>query len=99
MTDKKRVSSQFDGEKKDAVEILMGGSKQPQRGQKRGNKGVNEGLKGGNIGVSKTPMKKYNIWLHGEDWNALKGYFDNKGIPVRTGIRSIIKEYMKKEGI
>ena len=99
MTDKKRVSSQFEGEKKDAVDILMGGSKPSKEGQKRGNKGVKEGQKRGSKGVNKAPMKKYNIWLHGEDWNALKGYFENKGIPVRTGIRSIIKEYMERQGV
>ena len=99
MTDKKRVSSQFEDEQKDAVDILMGGSKPLHGGQERGKEGVTRGQDGGSKGVSKAPMKKYNIWLHGEDWNALKGYFENKGIPIRTGIRSIIKEYIEKQGV
>ncbi len=99
MTDKKRVSSQFEDEKKDAVDILMGGSKPAQEGQERGKKGATRGQEKGSKGVNKAPMKKYNIWLNGEDWNALKWYFDNKGIPVRTGIRSIIKDFMERQGI
>lgn len=99
MSDKKRVSLQFEDEQNDAVDILMGGSKPPQEGQERGHKGVSRGQERGSKGVNKAPMKKYNIWLHEEDWSALKWYFENKGIPIRTGIRSIIKEYMKREGI
>ncbi len=52
---------------------------------------------------TKTPQKealqKYHIRLHEGDWNRLKDHFESKGLPVSSGIRMIIREYLDREGV
>ena len=74
-------------------------SKPEKTNHKEGISSPQEGQQGGNEGAIKAHMKKYNICLHEKDWLRLKSYFDNLGVPVRTGIRSIIKAYMNEQGI
>jgi len=52
---------------------------------------------------TKTPqrgtLQKYHIRLYEGDWNRLKDHFEAKGLPVSSGIRMIIKEFMEREGV
>lgn len=41
-------------------------------------------------------MKKYAVKFFSEDWQKLKVHFAEKGIPVSTGVRLIVKEWMQK---
>ena len=50
-------------------------------------------------GPQRGPMRLYKIRLQEGDWRALEAHFEAQGIPVRTGIRAVIKEYMKRQGI
>ncbi len=89
------------GKDKLPLDILgeVAGNKPEKSNQQRGISTPQEGQQRGNEGAISTHMKKYNICLHEKDWLSLKRHFDKLGVPVRTGIRSIIKAYMNEQGI
>ena len=42
-------------------------------------------------------LQKYHIRLSPDDYQALKGHFASRGIPVSTGIRSVLKDYLNRQ--
>jgi len=95
MSDKKRVPPQFEGEEKDTVEILMGGGS----AHKSTTEGTRKAHKEATEGTQKGPLEIYKLRLHPGDYEALKQHFAAKGMKVTTGIRSVVMEYMEREGI
>lgn len=47
----------------------------------------------------KENLKQHNFRMKDSEWNRLKDHFYNKGLSIASGLRMIILEYMKKEGI
>lgn len=99
MTDKKRVTPQFEGEEKDTVKILMGDSKPDKQNTERTQKEHKDNTKSTQRIHGDNTLDIHHIRIHKNDWNVLQQYFDGKGIKVSQGIRMIIKEYMEREGI
>ncbi len=62
-------------------------------------KGTQGGHKEDTAGTQKGHMKIYKVRFQEEDWQALKQHFKNKGIPVSTGIRGIVKDYLNDQGM
>jgi len=58
-----------------------------------------EGVQKHDIGPTKAPLNRRQIRMTDDDWEHLKRHFESKGIPVTTGIRSILKDYMKRQGL
>ena len=44
-------------------------------------------------------LKLRNFRMNDQDWNLLEAHFKERRIPVGTGIRMILVEYMKKQGL
>ena len=44
-------------------------------------------------------MEKYHIRMMPADWEALKQHFEADGLTISAGIRSVLKRYMRDEGI
>lgn len=44
-------------------------------------------------------LKLRNFRMSDPDWEILQEHFEQKRIPVSSGIRMIIAEYMKREGL
>ncbi len=99
MTDNKRVSSQFEDEQKDAVDILMGGSKPDKQNTERTQQEHRDNTKSTQRVHEDNTLDIHHIRIHRADWNALQRCFEGKGIKASQGIRMIIKEYLEKEGI
>ena len=45
------------------------------------------------------PLQKYHIRLTEEDWKSLQQHFTSRGIKTAAGIRMVLKEYIKNEGL
>ncbi len=99
MMDKKRVSPQFQDEQKDAVEILMGGSKSDKQDTERTQQEHNKNTKSIQEVHKDNTLDIHHIRINRNDWNKLRDYFEGIGLKTSPGIRMIIKEYMDKKGI
>ncbi len=47
----------------------------------------------------KSELETFSIRLKPEDKRRLQRYFDNRGIGLSQGIRTIIKDFMERQGI
>ena len=93
MTDKKRVSPQFEGKEKDAIkDIFEVNLKAPQTTHKSIE---NDPQTTHNVG----PLVKRHIRITDDDWQRLQIHFRSQSLTISAGIRMIIKEYMEREGI
>ena len=45
------------------------------------------------------PLKQHKIWLSAEDYQALKDHFRDKGLGVSAGIRTVLLDYLRGEGL
>ena len=45
---------------------------------------------------SDTPLKVRNIRMSDTDWTRLKQFFAHRGISVSSGIRMIVREYLRQ---
>ncbi len=43
-------------------------------------------------------LKLRNFRMNDRDWDALEAHFKERRIPVGTGIRMVLAEYLKKHG-
>jgi hypothetical protein len=44
-------------------------------------------------------LKLKNFRISDPDWDVVVKYFDGKRVPVTTGIRMILMEFLKREGV
>lgn len=44
-------------------------------------------------------LKLRNFRMNDGDWNMLEAHFKERRIPVGTGIRMVLVEYLKKQGL
>lgn len=51
------------------------------------------------IEPQKENLKQHNFRMKDTEWNRLKIHFQGKGLSIAAGLRMIILEYMKKEGV
>ena len=47
----------------------------------------------------KRTMKKYQIYFSEDEWEALSRHFAEQGLKTSAGVRRVLKEYMRREGI
>ena len=60
---------------------------------------IKANVEGAGLRRKRGPMKVRNIRVSDEDWQALGDHFRDRGIALTAGIRMILRDYMKREGI
>ena len=60
---------------------------------------IKASVEGSGLRKKRGPMKVRNIRVADEDWKALGDHFNERGIALTAGIRMVLRDYMKREGI
>ena len=56
-------------------------------------------VEGAGLRKKRGNMKVRNIRMADEDWQVLGEHFKERGIALTAGIRMVLRDYMKREGI
>ena len=50
-------------------------------------------------GTGKAKMTAHHINIRDDDWQLLQRHFEDQGTPVSVGIRQMIAQFLKREGL
>ncbi len=79
----------------DLMDVLMSSKKRTSAVESTSDKRIKDVQK---TDIKRT-MKKYQIYFSEDEWEALSQHFAEQGLKTSAGVRRVLKEYMRREGI